>query len=91
MPALSASAEQKDMPVLAARQVRPLIVSPATARLTELAHVDQTSTGVLVWRGDAMLFRKYQFSDRCMSLSSAVPSMATSAAIRVCAQMTKAT
>lgn len=89
MPALSASAEQKDMPVLAARQVRPLIVSPATARLTELAHVDQTSTGVLVWRGDAMLFRQYQFSDRCMSLS-AVPSMATSAAIRVCAQMTKA-
>jgi len=37
-----------------------------------------------------MLFRQYQFSDRCMSLS-AVPSMATSAAIRVCAQMTKAT
>ena len=44
MLALSAFAEQKAMLPPAARQVRPLTVSPATARLTPPTYVRQTNT-----------------------------------------------
>lgn len=46
MPALSACAEQKATLALAARQVRPVIVSPATARFADLAHVEQTAPSI---------------------------------------------